>query len=809
EYCEGDVVTLSGKNTSSYYWQGPTGNSGATTFNATTSGTYKLTGTNPCGISQAATITLTFKPNVSGLTLSPAGVSFCQGSQATTSFTASASNATAFSWSVTPTGNEIAPGSQNTSGSTLTQGAVVTWASTFSGTATVTVTAYGCGGSSATTSQTVTILPRPTATITPSGSTTIPFGVDNKVLQANTGTGLSYQWFRDGVAIPAATTSSHGATLAGSYTVRVTGTNGCSTTSPATVVSHENNYNYIITRTLLTGQKTDGNPVNAGDIPVLTTDECQVSIAYFDGLGRPMQTVTKQGSPSKQDLVQPIEYDTYGRQQWQYLPYTAGSFGFFKTTATRTNINDPATYTSSSQYLFHQNPAASGDGRAADTAPRAETELEDSPLGRVLEQGALGSAWQIVRDLNQNSTGAGKTLKRNLRGNQQTSTTTFGQDNVRQFVYTPTASTTDPTAFGTVSTNGLYAAGELLVTETTDEHGAEVIEFRDREGRLIRKKVQEIKDDPATTANEATFASTCYVYDDLGQLRLVISPEGLTKLTTVAATFTDQVIDDYCFRYRYDARGRLIEKKAPGAGPVYLVYNKRDELVMTQDGRQRPGREWNFTKYDALGRVVMTGLYTHATVIDQKAMQDLANAVSTQFESRSTDVANYATHQGYTNAAFPSSGINRLTVNYYDHYDLDNNGTAEAAFDGTGDDGMIATVTAGTVTRGKLTAGKVKVLPAGNWLTTATFYDAEGRVVQTWGDNHVGGRETATSVLDFTGKTLQTKSVHTTTLAGASTLTVLKRNTYDHGGRLLRTTQTTNGGTEEEIGQYSYNELGQ
>ena len=37
------------------------------------------------------------------------------------------------------------------------------------------------------------------------------------------------------------------------------------------------------------------------------------------------------------------------------------------------------------------------------------------------------------------------------------------------------------------------------------------------------------------------------------------------------------------FRYVYDAQGRLIMKKVPGADEVNLVCDKRDRLVMTQD----------------------------------------------------------------------------------------------------------------------------------------------------------------------------------------------------------------------------------
>ena len=45
-----------------------------------------------------------------------------------------------------------------------------------------------------------------------------------------------------------------------------------------------------------------------------SVDSVQVSTTYIDGLGRPVQTVIRQESPLKRDIIQPIEYDAFGRQ---------------------------------------------------------------------------------------------------------------------------------------------------------------------------------------------------------------------------------------------------------------------------------------------------------------------------------------------------------------------------------------------------------------------------------------------------------------------------------------------------------------
>ncbi len=63
-----------------------------------------------------------------------------------------------------------------------------------------------------------------------------------------------------------------------------------------------------------------------------TVREVRQTTQYLDGLGRPIQTVVKQGSLNTSaghtqayDLVSPVEYDAYGRQGKQYLPFAAHS----------------------------------------------------------------------------------------------------------------------------------------------------------------------------------------------------------------------------------------------------------------------------------------------------------------------------------------------------------------------------------------------------------------------------------------------------------------------------------------------------
>ena len=153
-------------------WQWFTGSCGGTsagtgtsiTVNpaAGTSTTYYVRASGTCNTTTCTTGIVTVPANVgTPSTPTPSGSSICQGTVQTI-FTTSASNATDYVWSVTGTGNSIAG-----TGTTGT----VTWSSSFSGVATVSVFANGCSGPSATASTTVTVRPTPTASI--GGSTTV------------------------------------------------------------------------------------------------------------------------------------------------------------------------------------------------------------------------------------------------------------------------------------------------------------------------------------------------------------------------------------------------------------------------------------------------------------------------------------------------------------------------------------------------------------------------------------------------------------------------------------------------------------
>ncbi|MEJ8802068.1 LamG-like jellyroll fold domain-containing protein [Pontibacter sp. H249] len=302
---------------------------------------------------------------------------------------------------------------------------------------------------------------------------------------------------------------------------------------------------------------------------------------------------------------------------------------------------------------------------------------------------------------------------------------------------------------------------------------------------------------------------TYYAYDDLGQLRWVLQPQAVTLLQANGWSVTPEV-QALAFRYVYDGRRRLVEKQVPGAGPVELVYNRRDEAVLTRDAVQEAAGRWAFTKYDALGRPVLTGVLADPRGRD--VLQGVADAhTGVHFETRNGSAT------GYTLAdAFPAVAAGDvLAVTFYDDY-----AHAPAAYAFVPQLGMVEADRNDRV-RGQVTSTRTRVLGTTNdWLTAVNYYDDRYRVIQTVSDGYLGGAVQAASERvttryeKMTGLALETLTTHRENSADA--VAVHTEHTYDHQGRPLQTFQrmgdnpaTVAGIAAVTLSDSRYNELGQ
>jgi len=526
--------------------------------------------------------------------------------------------------------------------------------------------------------------------------------------------------------------------------------------------------NYILTSTpRVGGFKNAGTGINTGDFAGRSTCELMQTVQYFDGLGRPLQTVQIKGSPLDKDIVQPVAYDAYGREVQKYLPYTATTAdGSYKGGA----ITD--------QGSFYTSPP-SGSGVTAVASPFALSVFEPSPLNRVTEQGAPGAAWQPVP----NST-TGHTVK-----------ITYGTNGTNEVLIWNVNSNGNGASFTTT-----YAAGLLYKTVTTDENGNNTREYKDKKGNVVCK-VAEVTGDTYYTY---------YVYDDFNNLQYVIPPMVTYPTSFVEA---DAVFTNLMYGYHYDARNRLIQKKIPGKGWEYLVYNKLDQPVLSQDANQRLTNQWTVTKYDALGRVIMTGLWNAGSAIAQSTLQGSIYGLA-QWDSRdnTNNTTTYPT--GYVLSSYPTlSKI--LTVNYYDAYT--NIPGIPAAFVVTGNS---------TMTKGLLTATQTAVLntitnTTPDMLWTAHYYDDLGRNTKTFQQHYLGGvlnannYDVVTSTYNFTNQlTTATRQHFTSASTTVAKVTVSNRYIYDHMGRKLKTWEQIQNGalaadTRTLVSLTDYNETGQ
>jgi len=98
------------------------------------------------------------------------------------------------------------------------------------------VGSYSSGNTDTLWSSIITLSNAVSATITPTTSTTFCSG-GSVVLNANTGTGLTYQWNKNGSAIAGATNAGYSTTASGNYTVTIKNSFNCSATSALTVVT--------------------------------------------------------------------------------------------------------------------------------------------------------------------------------------------------------------------------------------------------------------------------------------------------------------------------------------------------------------------------------------------------------------------------------------------------------------------------------------------------------------------------------------------------------------------------------------------
>jgi RHS repeat-associated protein len=653
--------------------------------------------------------------------------------------------------------------------------------------------------------------------------------------------GASFQWEQsirplDGfTAIPGATLSAYTFTAPLTQTtyyrrkLTVSGSSIYSNALQLELVSvNWENVNYIREHDVLIS-----NVANWQAIDNLPIGQKLQTTSYLDGLGRPLQKISRETATPPTDpnnlwgdAVKFYKYDALGRQTVSYLPYTT-------TTETGKYKTNPVT----GQTAYYSSVYN-------ETSAFSTPTYDNSPLNRVLNVKSPGTSW---------AAGPGNSSAYQLND---------AAENVQLFNI--------DYAVGAVPVSaGAYPANTLYKMVSTDEKGKQVIEYINKIGQAVLTKTQ-IDDNPS--AAHAGWICTYSIYDGFGLLRYRLQPEAVKWLDAngwnFAAANGPQVLNELCFRYDYDEKGRTILKKAPGAKVLNMLYDKRDRVVFMQDGNQSvlPTPQWTANLYDDLDRIAITCLYNTAkalpalqadidaaasgninTIISGQAITDLVinnrnqitppnvtaqNSITfvadatNNFETILGDnitayidpaaaggpatestflYANPIAQADFTNAAVTTI----LKYNYYDNYTY----TGAKLFN-TNFDNLQAYPSGGepiATTQRTLnmpTGSRVRVLNSTTFLTGTVYYDDKGRTIQATEDNIKTGTDVTTMQYQWDGRELSSNSKHSTANTGYMGFSIITKNIFDKIGRVTSIQKKYGSNAFKTIANYAFDDMG-
>ncbi len=503
-------------------------------------------------------------------------------------------------------------------------------------------------------------------------------------------------------------------------------------TSEETVSTHSYRY----------GPEAGGNRIQTREYLDASGASFRETDLYHDRLGRPVETVRAAASPDGKDIAGLSEYDAFGRPCREYRPVPLA-------TSTGAYVAPSVAKTASALYGW-------------DVYAFSRTLYEASPLDRVAEEYGPGSPWHT----------RGKSVRTERLVNEAS-----GLLSCRGLTIESDTSLT---------VSGPLPAGTLSVLKVTDEDGGVTLTFTDRLGRTVLER----------RMNGSRALDTHSVYDDLGLLRYVLTPEASAVMST-AGTYGDSSspLSTLAYVYKHDSRGRCVSRRLPGRAPVLYRYDKGDAPVFSQDGEMRKKGEWRFSFRDALGRDAVSGVWPSA-----HAPSPAVSVVATYTGASSLG--------GYSVNTPALAGCRPLSVNYYDGYsfmdDLVPSDTKRALSADT-PSGYGTPDTGAGRPKGLLTGTAVYSLTDPAAAAVSSFHhDYRGRLVQSHHAEALGGFRHVHQALTFTGKPLRIRE--TVTLPDGRTDSLVTVMSYDGQERPVSETASLNG--KAQTLSYSYDGIG-
>lgn len=463
----------------------------------------------------------------------------------------------------------------------------------------------------------------------------------------------------------------------------------------------------------------------------------QTNIQYYDGLGRPSELLQLNASPKNKHMVFLDEYDGLGREAKKWLPYLA--------------MPNDTNYVLAST-IKNSTPTIYGDER-----PYSLNEYEPSPLNRLSMQYGPGSEWQYRMKGVANEYLASQSAN-NLYSCKYYKVENFPNDTIMH-----------------LSCKSVDCRNMFNITIQKGEDNERTLNFTNGRGQniLTRQVARDI------------FYDTYYVYDDYGNLRVVLPPMASDSLdaTVNEQETVNNILSKYAYLYQFDARNRCIAKKLPGCEWIYYVYDSADRLILTQDGVQRNRSEWMFTIPDMEGRVCMKGICRNdLRVWNNPLKTSVVTAV------KATDGQQGS---GYDVTGISLSSPVLLETDYYNDYSfLDVPLLSAHKTSLSGDKHVAGFSSLSSAIPHDLLTGTV-YMHLHNDATvscncTVNYYDALERIVQTKALNHLGGYDYSYLSYNLADELLAEKHIHHTG-NNEKTLTEQLTHTYDLMGRLLTT----------------------
>lgn len=277
-------------------------------------------------------------------------------------------------------------------------------------------------------------------------------------------------------------------------------------------------------------------------------DSCVSDIDYYDGLGRPLQSVAVSATADGKDIVTAQLYDGMGRIKENVVPFTHNGNGDY--------LRDALTESST----FH------GDSHAAESFV-----YEDSPLERVARHYNAGEVFRTA-------------------GNERFKICDYGINEENEILNIALGSS------GEIAVEGYCTAGTLERSTATDEDGISISAYTDAAGsKLIERRM----------FGDSVFSDTYFVYDAKRRLCRVIQPNGSSLLKAGDVYAAGSTFEkEHCFVYEYDNDDRMVMRRLPGKCAEFFEYDTGGRLTACYDEDMAADGIKKKFSYDAIGRAI-------------------------------------------------------------------------------------------------------------------------------------------------------------------------------------------------------------